>query len=313
MSDQQRALVLGAGLVGICTALALRERGFAVTMVDRDEPGQGASMGNAGVISPWACIPQSMPGVYKKVPNWLLDPEGPVALRWAYAPRMLPWLNKFFAAGALHRLPTIADAMLALNKPNLTLYRQLLAGTGHEGLVQDGKYIYVSHNSADLNVDALGWKIRAERGVNFERVGRDELIKVEPDISPDLEGAIVIHAQGRAVNPGRLGQVLSEKAQQVGVQLERAEIKDLRAQADGQWRVDVGARSLTAQAVVLTAGVWSVRLLSALGVKAPLEAERGYHMVFADPGVNVNNPVHDLQSKVCLLYTSDAADDSVYV
>ena len=122
--------MLGAGLVGICTALALREQGRAVTLIDRDAPGQGASMGNAGVISPWSCIPQSMPGVMRKVPGWLLDPEGPVALRVAYAPRMLGWLGRFVAAGQPARLPAIADAMTgfytalgilaALNERNAT-------------------------------------------------------------------------------------------------------------------------------------------------------------------------------------------------
>ncbi len=297
MPDQQTAIVLGAGLVGICTALALRERGYAVTMIDRDAPGQGASMGNAGVISPWSCVPQSMPGVLKKVPKWLTDPEGPVAMRWAYAPRMLPWLRKFIAAGAQDRLAPIADAMLALNKPNLKLYRKLLNGSGHEDLVRDGYYVYVSRNSADLNMDGLGWKLRTDRGVPVERVDRARLREVEPAIAEDYDGAILIHEQGRAVNPGRLGQVLADNAQRDGVKVVQAEISALRPNGN-RWQIDAAGKTHDADIVTLTAGVWSVRLLATLGVKAPLEAERGYHMVFADPGALLNNPVHDMQSKV---------------
>lgn len=73
--------VLGAGVVGVCTALSLRERGFSVTLIDRNPPAEGASHGNAGSLSPWSCVPQSMPGLWKNVPKWLLDPEGPIALR----------------------------------------------------------------------------------------------------------------------------------------------------------------------------------------------------------------------------------------
>lgn len=128
--DARDAIVVGAGIVGVCAALALQDKGFKVSVIDRDGPAEGASYGNAGVISPWSCVPQSLPGVWKSVPKWLLDPEGPLAVRWAYAPRLLPWLSKFFRAGALSRLPAIADAMLAVNRPSIDLYRQLLAGTG---------------------------------------------------------------------------------------------------------------------------------------------------------------------------------------
>ena len=73
--------ILGAGIVGITTALSLTERGFKVALIDRNPPAEGASYGNAGSLSPWSCVPQSMPGLWKSIPGWLLDPEGPVALR----------------------------------------------------------------------------------------------------------------------------------------------------------------------------------------------------------------------------------------
>ena len=87
---EAEVLVVGAGIVGICCALSLLEKGKRVRLVDKGEPGQGASYGNAGVISPWSCVPQSMPGLWKRVPGWLLDPEGPVSIRPGYLPRVLP-------------------------------------------------------------------------------------------------------------------------------------------------------------------------------------------------------------------------------
>ena len=293
-------VVLGAGLVGICTALALREQGRAVTLIDRDAPGQGASMGNAGVISPWSCIPQSMPGVMRKVPGWLLDPEGPVALRMAYAPRMLGWLGRFVAAGQPARLPAIADAMLALNRPNLALYRTLVAGTAAQDLIRDAYYVYVSRAQADLDTNALGWRLRAERGVPFERIGAAELRELEPDIAPDYPGAVVVKAQGRVTNPGRLGAVLAEKAAALGVMLVRGGVESLRPNDSGGWHLDTDRGPMAARAVVLTAGVWSARLLATLGVHTPLEAERGYHLAFTAPGVTLNHSVHDVGGKVAL-------------
>ena len=76
----ERATIIGAGIVGICTAISLLEKGFDVLLIDRNEPAEGASHGNAGVVSPWTCVPQSMPGVWRSIPKWLFDPEGPIAL-----------------------------------------------------------------------------------------------------------------------------------------------------------------------------------------------------------------------------------------
>lgn len=78
----QRAVVLGAGIVGVLAALALQKRGFDVTVVDRDEPGRGCSYGNGGAISPDFCVPIALPGMLRRVPKWLLDKEGPLVVRW---------------------------------------------------------------------------------------------------------------------------------------------------------------------------------------------------------------------------------------
>ena len=89
----EKVYILGAGIVGICSALSLLERGYAVELIDRSAPGSGASSGNAGVVSPWSCIPQSMPGVWKKIPTWLLKSDGPLTVRWGYLPAVVPWLQ----------------------------------------------------------------------------------------------------------------------------------------------------------------------------------------------------------------------------
>ena len=188
----ERATIIGAGIVGICTAISLLEKGFDVVLVDRDGPAEGASHGNAGVISPWTCVPQSMPGTWRSIPKWLLDPEGPVALRWGYLPKFIPWALKFLAAGNEERLPAIADAMRALNRPNVDLYRQMLDGTGQEHLIVDSMYVHVFRNPADADLKKLAWKLREERGVPLELAGPDQLREIEPALSTDFKAAVLM-------------------------------------------------------------------------------------------------------------------------
>lgn len=295
--DARQAIVIGAGIVGICAALALQDKGFKVSVIDRDGAAEGASHGNAGVISPWSCVPQSLPGIWRQVPKWLLDPEGPLAVRWSYAPRLSPWLMKFFQAGVRHRLPAIADAMLAVNRPSVDMYQQLLAGTGEEFLVKECLYLHVYRAIDGADPDALPWRLRRERGVPLEVVRNGEVQELEPEISPAIKSAMVVKRQGRAVNPGRLGKVLAAKAQTQGARFVRGRVTRIVPASDGGYRIDTDQGCHATHTVILAAGAWSVRLLSALGVRVPLEAERGYHLVFKDPGLSLSHSILDADRK----------------
>lgn len=296
-TETKDAIVIGAGIVGICATLALQDKGFEVTVVDREGPAEATSYGNAGVISPWSCVPQSMPGLWKKVPKWLLDPEGPLSIRWSYAPRMLPWLVKFLRAGAPSRLPAIADAMLAVNRSSVELYRQLLADTGEDALVKDCLYLHLYRDPNGADPDALPWRLRRERGVPIEVLKGAEIRELEPEISPAFESAVAVKQQGRTVNPGRLGKVLAAKAEARGARFLRGQVTKIVKNDGGGYRVETDHGSHSAGKVILAAGAWSKRLLSDLGVRLPLEAERGYHLVFTDPGLTLTHSLMDADHK----------------
>lgn len=297
IEGREPVLVIGAGIVGICCGLSLLEKGLAVRIVDRGPPGQGASSGNAGVISPWSCIPQSLPGLWRSIPKWLLDPEGPVCLRWTHAPRLLPWAVKFLQAGQERRVAAISDAMDALNRPNVDLYRHHLAGTGHESLLRDSWYVHVYRDAGAASLDGLAGRLREARGAPQELVDGNTLREIEPALSTDYRAAVVIKGQARATSPGRLGAVLADKFRSMGGEVVRAAVQRMTPDENDGWRLHSDAGELRARRVVLAAGAWSARLLQALGVHVPLEAERGYHLVFTDPGVTLEHSIMEVDAK----------------
>jgi D-amino-acid dehydrogenase len=289
--------IIGAGAVGIASALSLLEAGQTVELIDRDAPASGASHGNAGVISPWTCVPQSLPGIWRSVPGWLLDKEGPLTIRWRYLPKFLPWGMRFIQAGRADRLPAIADAMSALNRPNLDLYRHHLKGTGKEDLVRDSFYVHVYRNPEAIDLNQLAWRMRSERGVPLEVVKGGDLHDIEPALSTDYRGAVLIKDQGRAMDPGKVWQTLAEKAKSMGAVFYRAGVETIAPIEGGGWRLATGHGEMIAKSVVIAAGAWSARLLKPLGLNLPLEAERGYHLVLRDPGITVNNSIMDTECK----------------
>ena len=122
MADRPAVTVIGAGVVGTCCALYLQNEGFAVTLVDRGGPGEGASSGNLGGFGVASCPPLAMPGMLRKVPGMLLDPDAPLRIRWGHAPRALPWFLRFAANARRARVEANAAA------------RQSLLDRVHEGI-----------------------------------------------------------------------------------------------------------------------------------------------------------------------------------
>ena len=215
-STADGTLVIGAGIVGICCGLSLLEKGEKVTIIDRDDPGQGASYGNAGVISPWSNVPQSLPGVWKSIPKWLLDPEGPVAVRPGYLPKAMPWAIRFLRAGMPEKVTAISDAMAQLTRPSIDLYRHHLKGTGHEGLVRDSWYLHIYRRADEADLGGAAGRLRERHATPAEIIYGDQIREIEPALSPDFKAAIVIRDQARAIAPGRIGKVLADKDSKPG-------------------------------------------------------------------------------------------------
>lgn len=299
--DAPEVTIIGAGIVGICCALSLLERGAKVTVLDKLQPAEATSYGNAGVISPWSCVPQSLPGLWRSVPGWLLDPNGPVSINWAHLPRFLPWAFRFFRAGSnLKKASAIADAMHALNRPNVDMYQRHLSGTGEEDLVQASWYLHVYRKTNAVNLNDIGQALRIQREAPVTLVNGGELREVEPALSKDFKSGLLIKDQARALQPGALGKALAEKAVRMGAEFRQCEVKRIGLTGEGRWQVDLSDGHTTTDNLVIAAGPWSMTLLQPLGISLPLAAERGYHLEFHKPGLSIKHSIMDADRKfVC--------------
>lgn len=295
MTMQERAItVVGAGIVGVCSALYLQEKGFRVQILDRTPEGEmRASAGNAGILSPWSCVPESVPGLWRSVPGWLLDPLGPMVIRPDHLLKLAPWLVRFLLAGRRSRIPGLANALRALYAPTVDLYEALLRGTPDTGLVRRCVYLHVFRRAGPVDLEGLGWRLRRERGARLDLLTGDELREIEPDISPDFNSGVMIHGQGRATDPSRLLHVLTRRFLHQGGKLRRADVQGLLPSPDGSVTLQTNMGDIHAPKLVVAAGAWSACLLKPLGIHIPLESQRGYHLMLKDPGVSLTHTVMD--------------------
>ena len=288
--------ILGAGIVGICTALSLLERGVPVTLIDRGAPGQATSYGNAGVVSPWSFIPQSLPGMWRNIPKLMLGHGQPLSIHPKYAFKILPWGLRFLRQGTADRVNAASAAMANLCGPSIDLFRKHLTGTGHEGLLVDSMYLQLFRDDSKPALDAIDCRIRAEKGAEMSLVGQDELLRLEPAVSRDFKAALVVKGTARVRAPGRLATVLADKAARMGAEFVKAEIKHVRKSEMG-WTIHCGNGDHEVERIVICLGVWSAGLLPDAGIKVPLMSERGYHAEFPAPGIDLNNSVMDTDAK----------------
>ena len=292
--------ILGAGVIGVCTALTALENGLTVAVVDRQGPGQATSYGNAGVISPWSCVPQCTPGVWKNVPQWLIDPNGPVKFRWRNLGATIPWALRFFSNATPKNVERIADVMDALMRDNVQSYRRFLNGTGRDDLLAESWSITAYRGESKPSLDDWQWRLRRDRGAPIEIVDGGALREIEPALATDYTFAVLLKDQGRSTDPGAMCQTLAEKAARNGAVFLRDEIVTIDPIEGGGVSLRTKDGAIAVKKLVLAAGAWSASLLRPLGYRFPLIAERGYHLEFEDPGVELRHSIQDTDAKVYL-------------
>ena len=293
-----KVIVVGAGIVGTCSASYLLRDGHDVVLVDSEGPGEGCSKGNAGALSPGSCIPLSGPGVLTKIPGWLSDPLGPLRIRPAYLLAALPWLIRFALAGRSGRIAGLADALRALHANTFENYAPLLANAGCQDLIQRTGTLTVYKTDKSLAESQHERNLREERQVRQQVLGAGELRDLVPELSSGYKHGVLLPDHGFVANPYRLVRSLAEQFARDGGYLERRRVTGIavrEGRVTGVWTTD---GELVAERVVVAAGAWSATLIAGLGVRVPLESQRGYHATIQGSGITPALPVVCAEAKV---------------
>ena len=279
-----RVAVVGAGVVGSCIALALRKRGAAVALIDRDEPGRGCSYGNSGAISPGSVAPLAMPGILSSVPRMLLDEESPLHLPLSYLPKAAPWLMRFVASAQPSRVALSAAKLAALHTGALERHEALARELGVPELFVRRGHLHLYPDARVLAKDAAGWRMRRHYGYPFTQLDRDGILALEPRVVERYRIGVFIADHATIVNPFRYVQAMVRAFTARGGRLRREEVRAMTPLEGGRWRLaTAGAADGAGQCfdeVVVAAGAWSRRLLDPLGLPLALESQRGYHVQF---------------------------------
>jgi D-amino-acid dehydrogenase len=282
--------VIGAGIVGTCVAYTLARCGAQVTLIDRDEPGQGASFGNSGAISPGSVAPLAMPGVVKTVPGMLADAESPLFLPPGYLPRALPWLMAFVASSSPERVAQSGVKLADLHRGAIAAHEAMTREVGVPELFMRRGHLHLYPDAAALAKDAGGWRMRREHGYEFTELDRAGILDLEPGVGPRYTIGVYMADHATILHPFRYVQAIARAFAAQGGEVVRGEVRALAPQ-DNCWRLQLADGERSFDHAVVAGGAWSRALLDPLGIHLKLETQRGYHVQFSGGGQAVSRTV----------------------
>ena len=285
--------VVGAGVIGLAIALQLLDDGHEVMLIDPDEPGSGASFGNAATIADYGCVPVGGPHVLRSLPRLLLDSESPLSLPPSTLPAMLPWLLRFLraslpkatAAGAAALAPLLAHAGPA--------WERRWAALQCEEVVRREGCLYLFREAPSPS--DFDFRLRVRHGVRQEVLSPAEVARLEPALAPLERHGVFFPEAMHIDSPALLMQSMAAAAQREGAQHRRALVVHLKA--DGPdialelQTADGVPQSVRARQVVIAAGAHSLTLARQAGESVPLDTERGYHVEYALDAAPIRRPV----------------------
>lgn len=299
-------VVIGAGIVGAATALEALSAGFRVTILEPGEPGgeQAASYGNGCWLSPMSVIPPAMPGLWKKIPKFLMDPLGPLAIRWSYLPKVAPWLVKYLRAGWTEaKVEATARAIRPLLAGSPALHRQLAERAGVARLIERRGLMYVYENRAQFESEAMAWRIRRKVGIEWLELDADEMRQREPELDRRYGFGVLVEEGGHCRDPGAYVAALVAQAIAEGAALRRVRATGFRIEGGRLKAVLTEAGEVVADRAVISAGAYSRQLAAAAGSDVPLETERGYHAMILDAPVGPRTPLMPYDGKMSVTMT----------
>ncbi len=282
--------VIGAGVIGLAIAHRLATSKREVVLIDRAEPGSGASYGNAGTIADYAVQPVGTPEVLRQLPRLLFDPNSPLTIRKAALPTLAPWLLRFARQSLPGAAQANARALAALLADAAPRWRDLAGDIDGTGFMQDRGCLYWYQNDEDYRAATADMSFRRNLGVTVELLSAEELSSLEPSLPVTGGGAAFFPGALFLTDPGQMVGKLARRADALGARFLNAEVTRL-SRDGGAVRLGGPGFELRARVVVLATGAHGRGLARQAGDRVPLDTERGYHLEWDMDMPRLSRPV----------------------
>ncbi|HEY2148931.1 MAG TPA: FAD-dependent oxidoreductase, partial [Pirellulales bacterium] len=281
-----RVIVVGGGVVGAACSHFLRQRGIAVTLIERGDFGRGCSHGNCGYVSPSHVLPIAGPGALWRTLKTLLKKNSPVKVRWRLNPAMWRWFWQFAGRCNQHDMIAAGHAIQALLNSSRSLYDELIGPTLTDVEWEPSGLLFVLRSQRWMDHYAeTDHLLRSEFGLAAKRYDSSALLELEPALLPGCAGAWLYENDGR-LRPDKLMLAWRRALEQEGVEIrERCELQDLVVDGRVVRRAITTSGELDADHVVVATGAWTPQLRRLLRCAIPIKPGKGYSVTMPRPSL----------------------------
>jgi len=273
--------IVGAGIQGICIGLQLLKKNIPVTIFDKQDPARMASYGNAGHFSPYAVLQFNRPDILVNIPKMLFSSYGPLALRWNYVPKMIPWFFNFVKNCNKKSMLHTAKYMHQILDLSLDAYDELFKEIDITNLVERKGILYGWTNE-NLKSRKLEMKVRADLGVKQTAVSKAEISDLEPNLQPIFDSGVLFDYAWHARDPYQIAKRLFDLYIKKGGKFIKENVNEIKQTSPQETLIKTESKEYIFEKSVIACGAFSKKLTDQLGENIPLETERGYHVHFKD-------------------------------
>ena len=291
VSNGSSVAIIGAGIQGICAAHFLLKKGYEVTLFDREDPGKiSASYGNAGHFSPYASVPINRPDILIDVPAMLFSSIGPLALKWNYIPKMIPWFLKFIKNCSKKKMLHTTKYMHQILNLALPAYDEIFEEIDISHLIENRGIIYF-WTDKDLKSREMEINIRKELGVTQTLLNPKEIHDLEPNIRKIYHAGVFYPNARHARNPKKILLKIFDLFLKKGGLFKKENIDKIAFSSEEKPLIKTNKSIHKFDKALITCGAFSKKLTDQMSEKIPLDTERGYHVHFKGHDKLLSRPV----------------------
>ena len=282
--------IVGAGIQGVCIGLQLLKKNISTTIFDSKDPGSMASYGNAGHFSPYAVLQLNRPDILYDVPKMLFSSYGPLALKWNYIPKMLPWILGYLKNCNKKSMIHKAKNMHQILNLSMDAYDEVFQEIDATNLLEKKGIIYIWTNQ-NLKSRELEIKVRNDLGVKQKILSTKEILDLEPNLKPVFTGGAYYDYAYHARDPYGIVKKIFELFIQRGGKFINENVESVKQSTNNETSIRTEKKEYKFEKSVIACGAFSKKLTDQLGEKIPLDTERGYHVHFKGMDKLISRPV----------------------
>ena len=282
--------VVGAGIVGICSAYFLKKSGFQVTLIDKEKPGTMTSFGHACSFADYANVPVNYPGLLWDIPSMLLRKDGPLAVDFFYIIKNLPWAINFLKNCRKEKVDEIATSLTNLLKHSQLSYDEIFKDVNVKEFISHEENLYLFDTKKSFENYEYANIIRKNNNVKVRNLNKDEVKELEPNIADVYHSGKVFTGSRHTTNPLAISNKIFDKFIELGGIYINQNVKNL-IQNEKNIELFMEDKKIKFDKIIICAGAWSNHIANMLGDKFPLDTERGYHILFETNEKLINRPV----------------------